>query len=149
MDTNFGPNIRFLRKKHKLTLEELAVILKISKSAISDYETSKTFPSIEVCDLFASHFKINLENLRIVDIPKLTNEALQSILNTNYEQYKKLDFSDKYHQIEFENKLLQQQIEGLQINLKLIRQVVESKDAEIKSLRIQLKLLNEKYTIEL
>lgn len=43
MENRFGKNLRILRKQQKITLEKLGESLKISKSAISDYEIGKTF----------------------------------------------------------------------------------------------------------
>ena len=57
----------------------------------------------------------------------------------------KSDFNDPYNQLAFQNKLLNQQVEGLQIQLQLVRQLTESKISEIKSLQIQIRLLEEKF----
>lgn len=54
------------------------------------------------------------------------------------------EFETNLQQLEFQNKLLNQQVEGLQIQLQLVKQIVSSKDAEIKSLQIQVRLLEEK-----
>jgi transcriptional regulator with XRE-family HTH domain len=150
MEKTFGANIRFLRKQHKLTLETLAIKLKISKSAISDYETGKTFPSLELSENIARNFRISLDKLRTVDFSKLSKTDYNDIIDS-FDKIVPDNDIDKTqsNQLGFQNKLLQQQVDGLSIQLKLIRQVVESKEAEIRSLRIQLKLLNERYPIDL
>ena len=43
-----------------------------------------------------------------------------------------------------QNKLLHQQVQGLEIQLQLVKQLTESKISEIKSLQIQIRLLEEK-----
>lgn len=73
-------------------------------------------------------------------------EIQQNSHSRNFERQTdtKNDFSDPLKQLEFQNKLLQQQVEGLQIQLQLVKQLMESKVSEIKSLQIQIRLLEEK-----
>ncbi len=148
MENKFGSNLRILRKKQKLTLESLGEKLKISKSAISDYEIGKTFPPLDVCELISDFFGINIDDLRNSDFTELSLEQIEELYGSKA-KIKPLketsdDFSNEKKQLEFHNKLLSQQIEGLQIQLKLTKQIVESKDSEIKSLQIQVRLLEEK-----
>ena len=148
MENKFGSNLRVLRKKQKLTLESLGEILKISKSAISDYEIGKTFPPLDVCELISNYFGINIDDLKNSYFAELSDAQIEDIINSkNYAKYPKEtteDFSNLRKQLEFHNRLLGQQVEGLQIQLQLVKQIVESKDSEIKSLQIQVRLLEEK-----
>ncbi|GAB2645864.1 hypothetical protein GCM10027035_45100 [Emticicia sediminis] len=148
MENKFGSNLRILRKKQKLTLESLGEKLKISKSAISDYEIGKTFPPLDVCELISDFFGINIDDLKNSDFTELSLEQIEELYGSKAKNkpVKETgdDFSNEKKQLEFHNKLLSQQIEGLQIQLKLTRQIVESKDSEIKSLQIQVRLLEEK-----
>lgn len=148
MENKFGSNLRILRKKQKLTLESLGEKLKISKSAISDYEIGKTFPPLDVCELISNFFGINIDDLRNSDFTELSIEQIEELYGSKAKnksvKESSEDFSNEKRQLEFHNKLLSQQIEGLQIQLKLTKQIVESKDSEIKSLQIQVRLLEEK-----
>lgn len=148
MEKRFGSNLRTLRKKNKLTLESLGEKLKISKSAISDYEIGKTFPPLDVCELISDFFGINIDDLRNSDFTELSLEQIEELHGSKTKnkpaKETSTDFSNEKRQLEFHNKLLSQQIEGLQIQLKLTKQIVESKDSEIKSLQIQVRLLEEK-----
>lgn len=148
MENKFGSNLRILRKKQKLTLESLGEKLKISKSAISDYEIGKTFPPLDVCELISNFFGINIDDLRNSDFTELSIEQIEELYSSKAKnksvKESSEDFSNEKRQLEFHNKLLSQQIEGLQIQLKLTKQIVESKDSEIKSLQIQVRLLEEK-----
>ncbi|GGD81214.1 hypothetical protein GCM10011514_51620 [Emticicia aquatilis] len=148
MENKFGSNLRILRKKQKLTLESLGEKLKISKSAISDYEIGKTFPPLDVCELISDFFGINIDDLRNSDFTELSLEQIEELYGSKAKNKPAKetgdDFSNEKKQLEFHNKLLSQQIEGLQIQLKLTKQIVESKDSEIKSLQIQVRLLEEK-----
>ncbi len=148
MENRFGANLRILRKLQKITLEKLAERLKISKSAISDYEVGKTFPPLDVCELLSSFFGINIDDLRNSDFTELTVQQIEELYGINNKNKVKKnsdsDFSSEKKQLEFLNKLLNQRVEGLQIQLQLVKQIVESKDSEIKSLQIQVRLLEEK-----
>ena len=148
MENKFGSNLRLLRKKKKITLEGLGEKLKISKSAISDYEIGKTFPPLDVCELISNFFGINIDDLKNSNFTELSEEEIEGLIDSKdkIKVTKQIsdDFSTEKKQLEFHNKLLSQQIEGLQIQLQLVKQLVESKDSEIKSLQIQVRLLEEK-----
>ena len=148
MENRFGKNLRILRKQQKITLEKLGESLKISKSAISDYEIGKTFPPLDVCELISNFFGLNIDDLKNSDFAELSLEQIEDLYGSKAKnksvKESSEDFSNEKKQLEFHNKLLSQQIEGLQIQLKLPQQIVESKDSEIKSLQIQVRLLEEK-----
>jgi transcriptional regulator with XRE-family HTH domain len=147
MENKFSANLRILRKKNKLTLEILAKTLGISKSAISDYENGHTFPSLDVCESICQYFGINLDDLQNSDFAEMSLEEIQGLSEnriTERIEKDKNDFSDPYNQLVFQNKLLKQQVDGLQIQLQLVKQLFESKVSEIKSLQIQIRLLEEK-----
>lgn len=147
MENKFGANIRVLRKKNKLTLEVLGKILGVSKSALSDYENGHTVPSLDVCETIGNYFSVNLDELQNSDFSEMTLEEIQQnvkLRNSNKKEEDKNDLSNPYNQLVFQNKLLNQQVEGLQIQLQLVKQLFESKVSEIKSLQVQIKLLEEK-----
>ena len=147
MENKFSANLRILRKKNKLTLEILGKILKVSKSALSDYENNHTFPSLDVCEAICQYFGINLDDLQNFDFSEMSLEEIkESALNRNTDRRNdnKNDFSNPTEQLKFQNKLLHQQVQGLEIQLQLIKQLTESKASEIKSLQIQIRLLEEK-----
>lgn len=147
MENKFSTNLRILRKINKLTLEALGRQLGVSKSALSDYENGHTFPSLDICEAICQNFGINLDDLQNFDFSEMTVQEIQeSALNRSSEKRNgdRNDFSDPTKQLEFQNKLLHQQVQGLEIQLQLVRQLTESKISEIKSLQIQIRLLEEK-----
>ena len=147
MENKFSANLRILRKINKLTLEILGKALGVSKSALSDYENNHTFPSLDVCEAICQYFGINLDDLQNFDFSEMSLEEIKaSALNRNSDRRNddKNDFSDPTKQLEFQNKLLHQQVQGLEIQLQLVKQLTESKISEIKSLQIQIRLLEEK-----
>ncbi len=148
MENKFSANLRLLRKKNKLTLEILGKTLGISKSALSDYENGHTFPSLDVCESICQYFGTNLDDLQNSNFTEMTIEEIQqNSQNRNFDRKTndKNDLTDPYKQLEFQNKLLSQQVDGLQIQLQLVKQLTESKISEIKSLQIQIRLLEEKF----
>lgn len=150
MENKFSANLRILRKKNKLTLEILGKTLGVSKSALSDYENNHTFPSLDVCEAICQYFGINLDDLQNFDYSEMSLEEIkESALNrvSDRKNNDKNDFSDPSKQLEFQNKLLSQQVQGLEIQLQLVRQLTESKISEIKSLQIQIRLLEEKLVL--
>ena len=150
MENKFGANLRILRKKNKITLEILGKTLGISKSAISDYENGHTPPSLDVCELICKYFGTNLDDLQNSDFSEMTIEEIKKGLNSRKFEKKtdnKSGLTDPIKHLDFQNKLLHQQVEGLQIQLQLVRQLTESKVAEIESLQIQIKLLEEKMNL--
>jgi len=147
MENKFGTNLRILRKKNKLTLEVLGKTLGVSKSALSDYENGNTLPSLDVCEVICQYFGTNLDHLQNIDFSKMSIEEIHksaSNRNSDRKNEDKNDFSDPTKQLEFQNKLLHQQVQGLEIQLQLVKQLTESKISEIKSLQIQIRLLEEK-----
>jgi transcriptional regulator with XRE-family HTH domain len=135
MDDNFGKNLRKLRKKKNLTLLELGNILNISKSALSDYENGKSTPSLTILDQISKFFGKNIN--------ELTSENIDTSERNNEQQsYQSSETVANY--FDFENKLLQQQISNLEMQILLIKQLLDSKDAHIQALNLQIKLLEEK-----
>ncbi len=150
MENKFSANLRILRKKNKLTLEILGKTLGISKSAISDYENGHTFPSLDVCENICQYFGISLDDLQNIDFSEMSLEEIQNLpqnRNTEQNEKDKNDLSVPYNQLVFQNKLLHQQVEGLQIQLQLVKQLTESKKSEITSLQIQIRLLGERFKV--
>ena len=151
MENKFSANLRILRKKNKLTLEILGRTLGVSKSALSDYENGHTMPSLDVCETIGNYFGVNLDNLQNSDFAEISLEEIQQnsfSRNITKKEDERNDLSNPIKQLEFQNKLLSQQVEGLQIQLQLTKQLTESKISEIKSLQIQIRLLEEKLNME-
>ena len=148
MENKFSANLRSLRKKNNFTLEILGKTLNISKSTLSDYETGKTSPPFDVCEKIADFFGINIDELRISEMSENNSTISPSIgVRSNPPPRDNAELSaalSHKSQLEFQNKLLGQQVEGLQIQLKLVNQIVESKGNEIRSLQMQIRLLDEK-----
>jgi transcriptional regulator with XRE-family HTH domain len=140
----FGKNLRFLRKSKKMTLLNLSETLQISKSAISDYEVGKTLPGLDVVQKFSSFFNVPIDDLYNSDIAELFEKSGDVLTR------KKDDTVEKIKNVELENekymfniKLLSQKLESTQVQIQMLKQLLESREAENKTLKINIKLLEE------
>ena len=59
----FSDNLIELRKIHKMSQEELAERLQVSRQTISKYETGESLPDIDKCKQLADIFNVSLDDL--------------------------------------------------------------------------------------
>ena len=116
---------------------DLGKALNISKSALSDYENGKSAPSLAVLDAIGTFFQVSLNDL--------TNSNILEIDHTQAnDNAQKLIPALQEENLAFDNKLLKQQVASLEMQIQLIKQLLESKDAHIQALNLQIKLLEER-----
>ncbi len=89
----FGDNLRNLRKSKKLSQEDLAEKMKVSRQSVSKWETGDAYPEmnniLELCKIF--HCQINdLVNDSILDIESLDEEIKMSVVKLKKAQQKKM-----------------------------------------------------------
>lgn len=89
----FGDNLRKLRKSKKISQEELASKVGVSRQSVSKWETSEAYPEmnniLELCKIF--HCKINdLVNDSIVDLDSLDEEIKLSVVKLKKETQKQM-----------------------------------------------------------
>jgi len=144
MEYFFGKNLRFLRKFKKMTLLDLSRLLKISKSAISDYEIGKSLPGLDVVQKFSQFFETPIDYLYNSDIPELYKKS-----GANFAKSKASILTDE-KDLAFENekylfniKLITQKLESTQLQIQMLKQLLDSREAENKTLKINIKLLEE------
>jgi transcriptional regulator with XRE-family HTH domain len=107
----FGDRLRSLRIEKELNQEELGKIFNMTKSRISQYETSKHEADDETKKMFADYFKVSLDYLmgrtNIREPESLTlDEELQQLLNdpdtmVAFKDFKNLSETDKQEIINF------------------------------------------------
>lgn len=59
----FAENLRFLRKREKLTQQEMADKLGVSRSTIAMYENGSREPDFETLEAIADLFNVNMSTL--------------------------------------------------------------------------------------
>ena len=80
----FGDNLKKIRNLKKLSQEELAEKVNVSRQSVSKWETGDAYPTmnnlLELCKIF--HCKINdLVNDNIIDINSLGEEVKTKIVS--------------------------------------------------------------------
>lgn len=89
----FGDNLKKLRKMKKLSQEDLAEKVRVSRQSVSKWETGDAYPEmnniLELCRIF--HCNINdLVNDSIIDLDSLDEEVKMSIVKFKKEQQSKM-----------------------------------------------------------
>lgn len=90
---NFGENLKKLRKAKKLSQEDLAEKMQVSRQSVSKWETGAAYPEmnniLELCKIL--HCRINdLVNDSIIDIDLLDEEIKMNAVKFKKEQQKKM-----------------------------------------------------------
>lgn len=74
----FASNIKLLRKRHKLTQDEVACALDMKRSTVSGYENEVAQPGIDILIAFSKYYNIAIDTLIKEDFSQLTeNQILQ------------------------------------------------------------------------
>lgn len=80
----FHSNIRFLRERKKKSQEEVAADLDLSRNKLQALESGKTVNPIAIDMVkFSDYFKISVDSLLKVDLPKLGEWKLKELLAGN------------------------------------------------------------------
>lgn len=90
---NFGDNLRNLRKSKKMSQEDLAEKMKVSRQSVSKWETGDAYPEmnniLELCKIFRCHIN-DLVNDNIIDIDSLDEEIRMNVVKFKKEQQNKM-----------------------------------------------------------
>ncbi|MBO1307238.1 helix-turn-helix transcriptional regulator [Enterococcus sp. 669A] len=78
MRMNLGLVISEKRKAKKITQQELADFMNVSKASVSKWETGQTYPDITLLPLLAAYFDISIDELLNYE-PQLSNKEIQHI----------------------------------------------------------------------
>ena len=94
----FGDNLKKVRILKKLSQEELAEKVNVSRQSVSKWETGNAYPTmnnlLELCKIF--HCKINdLVNDSIIDIDLLGDEVKTKVVSLKKEEQKKMKVLSK------------------------------------------------------
>jgi len=147
----FSENLKNLRKYHKITLEELADALNVSKSALSDYENDKFSPTLIICRKIADYFKTSVDILEFSEILEKTEKngfVLKNIESLPKQILEAKEYAEvlekQKNELMLELRLQKQKVESLTLQMRLQEQLKASKLSEIELLRSQIILLEEK-----
>ncbi len=89
----FGENLKKLRKSKKLSQEDLAEKMHVSRQSVSKWETGDAYPEmnniLELCKIFHCHIN-DLVNDSIIDIDSLDEEIKMNVVKFKSEQQSKM-----------------------------------------------------------
>ena len=99
---NFGDNLKSIRKAKKISQEELAEKLGVSRQSISKWETGENYPSMNniicLCDIF--HCKMNdIVHEDFSDINSLDPEIKMSVVKLKQKEQKRMKVLSKILQV--------------------------------------------------
>lgn len=75
----FDSNIKLLRKRKKLTQDEVAGLLQMKRSTLSGYENRVAHPGLDVLLLFSDYYKIAIDTLLKVDLSTLSETQMRQL----------------------------------------------------------------------
>lgn len=89
----FGENLRKLRKSKKLSQEDLAEKMKVSRQSVSKWETGEAYPEmnhiLELCKIFHCHMN-DLVHDSILDVDSLDEEVKRNVVKFKKEKQEKM-----------------------------------------------------------
>lgn len=83
---SFGEKLQILRRGHNLTQEQFAEQLKVSRQAVSKWESSKGFPEIEKIIYICNQYGVTMDELFAEEVPIRGEEQKEEIQNPAAEQ---------------------------------------------------------------
>lgn len=66
---SFGERLQALRRENSLTQEEFAQELKVSRQAVSKWESARGYPEIEKIIYICNHYRVSMEELFQDEVP--------------------------------------------------------------------------------
>jgi len=81
--TFFKTNIRFLRERQAKTQDDLAAILNITRNKLQALESRTINPAVEDLIQFSEYFKVSIDSMLKVNLPKLNTLELRELLEGN------------------------------------------------------------------
>lgn len=96
---NLSHNIAKLRRERKMTQEELADFLGVTKASVSKWENQQSTPDIMLLPLIASFFDVTVDELLGYE-PQLSKEQIRKVYTELTENFTKMPFSEAMNLVE-------------------------------------------------
>lgn len=83
--SNFGENLKQLRKSRGLTQKDFGTMVGLSKAVVSKYETGMGYPSFDILVRIAQYFGVTTDYLlgvvrsKIIDVSELSDSQIAAI----------------------------------------------------------------------
>lgn len=99
---NFSRNLLNLRKERKITQENLANYLGVTKAAVSKWELNQSYPDITLLPIIAGYFDISIDELLGYE-PYMEDEEVKKLYKKLIEEFSEGEFDVVYEKcLEYE-----------------------------------------------
>lgn len=85
---NFSRNLLNLRKERKITQENLANYLGVTKAAVSKWELNQSYPDITLLPIIAGYFDISIDELLGYE-PYMEDEEVKNFIKNLLKSFQK------------------------------------------------------------
>jgi transcriptional regulator with XRE-family HTH domain len=75
----FASNIKLLRKRKKLTQDDVSIALSMKRSTVSGYENEVAQPGVEILQAFSNYYKISIDTLIKIDFSTLSENQISQL----------------------------------------------------------------------
>lgn len=101
---NFSKNLSNLRKERKITQENLANYLGVTKAAVSKWELNQSYPDITLLPIIASYFNISIDELLGYE-PFMNDDEVKELYSKLIKEFSTEEFDIVYEKcIQYEKK---------------------------------------------
>ena len=101
---NFSKNLSNLRKERKITQENLANYLGVTKAAVSKWELNQSYPDITLLPIIASYFDISIDELLGYE-PFMKDDEVKELYSKLIKEFSTEEFDIVYEKcIQYEKK---------------------------------------------
>lgn len=104
---SFGERLQAVRRKNEMTQEEFAAQLKVSRQAVSKWESSRGYPEIEKIIYICNRYGTTMDELFADEVPTQRQETESSaVAETFQDRPLKRELSDFFNNLSFTNKCM-------------------------------------------
>lgn len=106
-EMSFGERLQAVRRKHEMTQEEFAAQLKVSRQAVSKWESSRGYPEIEKIVYICNRYGTTMDELFADEVPGARQRAdAPAVSDTFPSRPLKKELSDFFSNLSFGNKCM-------------------------------------------
>lgn len=92
---NLSQNLTRLRKEKKITQEELAEFVGVTKASVSKWETGATTPDIQILPVLAAFFDVSVDELLGYEA-QLTKKQIQYLYHDLAKKFAEREFAEAW-----------------------------------------------------
>lgn len=91
---SFGEQLQAVRRRNGLTQEEFAAQMKVSRQAVSKWESSRGYPEIEKIIYICNRYGVSMNDLFEEEVPRLRQQEASGVADPYRERTLKKDISE-------------------------------------------------------